>query len=94
MTGPTIGLYQSILPFVTWLFEKLIFNQLYVYLNANKLLYEHQSGFRLLHSATTALLASINDWYLNIDKGEYTGLILIDLKKALVMVDHEILLKN
>ena len=51
--------------------------------------YEHQSGFRLLHSATTALIASTNDWYLNTDKGKYTGLIFIDLKKAFDTVDHE-----
>ena len=76
------------------LFEKLIFNQFYEYLDANKSLYEHQSGFRLLHSVATALMASTNDWYLNIDRGKYTGLIFIDLKKAFDTVDHEILLKK
>ena len=84
----------SVLPFISRLFEKLIFNQFYEYLDANKLLYEHQSGFRLLHSVATALMASINDWYLNINKGKYTGLIFIDLKKGFDTVDHEILLKN
>ena len=84
----------SVLPFVTRLFEKLLFNQLYVYLNANKLLYEHQSGFRLLHSVTTALLASTNDWYLNMDKEKYTSLIFIDLRKVFDTVDHAILLKK
>ena len=64
------------------------------YLDANKSLYEHQSGFRLLHSVATALMASTNDWYLNIDKGKYTGLIFIDLKKAFDTVDHEILLEK
>ena len=84
----------SVLPFMSRLFEKLIFNQFYEYLDANKSLYEHQSGFRLLHSVATALLASTNDWYLNIDKGKYTGLIFIDLKKAFDTVDHKILLKK
>ena len=84
----------SILLFVTRLFDKLVFNQLYLYLDANKLLYAHQSGFRLLHSVTTTLLASTNDWYLTMDKGKYTGLIFIDLKKAFDTVDHAILLKK
>ena len=84
----------SVLPFISRLFEKLIFNQFYEYLDANKSLYEHQSGFRLLNSVATALLASTNDWYLNIDKGKYTGLIFIDLKKAFGTVDHKILLKK
>ena len=84
----------SVLPFISSSFEKLIFNQFYEYLDANKSLYEHQSGFRLLHSVATALLASTNDWYLNIDKGKYTGLVFIDLKKAFDTVDHKILLQK
>ena len=82
----------SVLPFISRLFEKLIYNQFYEYLDRNKSLYEHQSGFRLLHSVTTSLMASTNDWYLNIDEGKYIGLIFIDLKKAFDTVDHEILL--
>ena len=64
----------SVLPFMSRLFDKLIFNQFYEYLDANKSLYEHQFGFRLLHSVSKAFMASTNDWYLNIDKGKYTGL--------------------
>ena len=56
----------SVLPFISRLLEKLIFNPFYEYVDGNKSLYEHQSGFRFLHSVTTALMASTNDWYLNI----------------------------
>ena len=84
----------SSLPCISRLFEKLIFNQFYEYLDANISLYEHQSGFRLLHSVATALMTSTNDWYLNIDKVEYIDLIFIDLKKAFDTVDHDILLKQ
>ena len=38
-------------------------------------IYKHQSGFRSLQSVTTSLMACKNDWYLNIDKGRYTGLV-------------------
>ena len=78
----------TVLLFISRLFEKLIFNQFYEYLDANKSLYEHQSGFRLLLSVATALLASTNDWYLNIGTGKYTGLIFIDLKKAFDTVHY------
>ena len=39
-------------------------------------------------------MASTNDWYLNIDKGKYTGLIFNGLKKAFDTFDYEILLKK
>ena len=70
----------SVLPVVSRAFEKLVYNQLYDYLDSNRLIYKHQSGFRSLHSVVTSLLAGTNDWYLNIDRGKYTGLIFIDLK--------------
>ena len=39
-------------------------------------------------------MASTNDWCMNMDKGKYTVLIFIELKKALDTVNHEILLKK
>ena len=63
-------------------------------LNTNNLIYRHQSGFRSLPSVVTCLMKNTNDWYFNIDKGEYTGLIFIDLKKAFDTVDHTILLQK
>ena len=45
-----------------------------------------------LHSVVSCLLKCTNDWYFNIDRGKYTAMIFIDLKKAFDTVDHEILL--
>ena len=84
----------SVLPFISRLFEKLLYNQFYDYLNTNNLIYQHQSGFRPLHSVVTCLMLNTNKWYLTIDKGEYTGLIFIDLKKAFDTVHHNILLQK
>ena len=80
----------SVLPFTSRLFEKLLYDQFYDCLSTNKLTYRHQSGFRSLHSVVTCFMKNTNDWYLNIDKGEHTGLIFIDLKKAFDTVDHNI----
>ena len=82
----------SVLPVVSRLFEKLIYDQLYNHIDKNKYLYMHQSSFRALHSVVTCLLKSINNWYVNIDNSKVNAVIFIDLKKAFDTVDHDILL--
>ena len=79
------------LPVVARLFDNLVFNQLYQYLDENGFLSPDQSGFRALHSTVTPLLKCTDDWYSWLDTGQMTGLIFIDLKKAFDTVDHEIL---
>ena len=44
----------SVLPVVSRLFEKIVFQQFYDYLNSNKLLSSDQSGFRALHSTVSS----------------------------------------
>ena len=51
----------SVLPVISKLFEKLVFNQLYQYLNGSGLLYKGQSGFRELYSTVSCLLKSTDD---------------------------------
>ena len=84
----------SVLPVISRLFEKLVFDQLYQYLDDNGFLSPDQSGFRALHSTVTSLLKCTDDWYKGLDTGQVTGLIFIDLKKAFDTVDHEILCKK
>ena len=61
-------------------------------MSENKLLTEHQSGFRPKHSCETALHNIIDKWLENIDKGKLTGVIFIDLSKAFDTVNHDVLL--
>ena len=84
----------SVLPVVSRLFEKTIFDQLYAYFDDNKLFYSHQSGFRTLHSVLTCLLKSSDDWYHDFDKGCLSSVVFIDLKKAFDTVDHTILIQK
>ena len=74
------------------MFEKLVYNQLYEYLDENKHFFLHQSGFRSLHSVVTSLLNNTNDWYVYMDDGKYTAMVFIDLKKVFDTVNHQILL--
>ena len=51
----------SVLPIVSKIFQKIIYQQLYDYLNENKFLSNYQSGFRSLYSTQTALLETTNN---------------------------------
>ena len=84
----------SVIPTVAKIFEKIIYDQLYQYLNENGLLNSGQSGFRSLHSTLTALLETNDNWCVNIDRGLLNGVIFIDLKKAFDTIDHGINLKK
>ena len=57
------------------------------------MIFSDRSGFRALHSVLASLLKCANDLYLNIDNGNYTAVVYIDLKKAFDTVDHDILLR-
>ena len=84
----------SVIPVVSKVFEKIVYDQLYQYLNDNQLLSSCQSGFRSLHSTLTALLEATNSWSVNIDNGFLNGVVFIDLKKAFDTIDHEIILRK
>ena len=82
----------SVLPVVSRLFKKLIYDQLYQYPNKNKYLVSHQSGLRSLHSVVTRLLKGTSNWFIDIDNRRCTAMIFIGLQKAFDTVDHQILL--
>ena len=71
----------SVLPLVSKVFEKIIYYQLHDYLQENRLLNTYQSGFRSMHSTTTALLETTNNWSINIDNGLLMACCLLTLKR-------------
>ena len=81
----------SVVPVVTGLFEKLIFDQLYNYLDKNNLIYWGQSAHRKLHSTVTCVIKCTDKWYKGMGNGCISGIVFIDLKKAFDTVDHAIL---
>ena len=59
----------SILPIITKIFEKEVFDQLYGHLSQNLLLSKYQSGFRPKHSTMSALIQMCDQWLENMDNG-------------------------
>ena len=84
----------SILPIISKLFEKILYEQLYEYLNSENLIFELWFGFRQRHSTTTALLDCTNEWFTNMDWGLSNLVVFLNLQKAFDRVNHEILVKK
>ncbi len=83
---------MSVLTIVSKVLERVIYNQLEDYLKQKSLLYAYQSGFRPSFSTDTCLIHLTDYIKKQMDGGNYTGMVLLDLQKAFDTVDHEILL--
>ena len=81
----------SVLPTLSKLIEKHISSHLYRFLSKYKLLHSAQSGFRHGHSCQTALINLVDSWMKEIDNGNLNLAVMLDLRKAFDVIDHEIL---
>ena len=82
------------LPSVSKILERVIFNQLILYFDRYKLLYKHdksQYGFRKNHSTEFAAIEFIDKIIHSMDNGHIPVGIFMDLSKAFDTIDHNIL---
>ena len=82
----------SLLPSISKIFEKVIFYQLYAYLEDHKLLYTSQYGFRKKHSTELAALELIDKVTFLMQEGKTPVGIFLDMSKAFDTLNHEIVL--
>ena len=78
----------SMLPVVVKVLKRLIHQQLFDYLQENKILDPAQFGFRPEHSTQNALVNLVEDWRDTLDKDMLVGSVFIDLNKVFEMVNH------
>ena len=84
----------SILPTISKVAERIMFNQLHSHLHELNIYYKSQYGFRKHHSTELAALELIDRVSKNMDKGETPINIYLDLSKAFDTLDHEILINK
>ena len=84
----------SLLPAISKIIEKVIYNQTYNYFDQNKILYAHQYGFRKQHSTELAVLELVDRTIYTLDKDETPINIFLDLSKASDTLNHTILLNK
>ena len=84
----------SVLPIVSKILERHVFNAFYEYLSNNKLITCSQSDFRPKpkYSCETALNSLVDRWLKHIDDGKLTGVLFINLSKAFDTVNHNVLM--
>ena len=84
----------SLLPTISKIFERMIHEQMYTYLNSNYLLAEQQYGFRKLHSTEYAAVNLIDHVAKQMESGHIPCNLYIDLSKAFDTLYLDILLRK
>ena len=84
----------SLLPSLSKIFERVVFNQIRAYFTAHNLYYSGQYGFREKHSTQLAALELVDRITRDLDIGSTPISIFIDLSKAFDTLDHNILLSK
>ena len=84
----------SVLPVLSKILERLMYNRLILYINRYGLLYEYQFGFQKGKSTHMALITLIDKISEALDQGELVIGIFLDFSKAFDTVDHGILLQK
>ena len=84
----------SILPAISKIIEKVIYQQIYSFFQRNELFYGSQYGFRTNHSTEHAALELADRILYYLDHNETPLSIFLDLSKAFDTLDHNILLNK
>ena len=81
----------SVVSYTAKILEKGVSSQLCKFLERNKLLTTNQSAFRTAHSTSTSLHNVVDQWLENMNNGQFSGILFLDIRKCSDSISHEIL---
>ena len=84
----------SLLPLVSKIFEKVMYNRLSLFFQQQKILYKKQFGFQKGKSTELALIDLVANVISSLEKGETPCAVFLDFAKAFDTVDHSILVQK
>ena len=84
----------AIVPILSKILERAVFNQIISYLNENSLLHPNHHAYRSQHNTTTALIQMYDGWLKAVEGGQLAGACLLDMSAAFDVVDHDLLLEK
>ena len=84
----------AILPILSKVLERAVFNQFISYLDKNNLLHPNHHAYRSGHNTTTALVQMCDGWLNAVDSDKLVGACMLDMSAAFDVVDHDLLLNK
>ena len=82
----------AILPILSKVLERAMFQQLVNYMDTNNFYNPNHHAYRSFHSTTTAMLQMYTTWLEALEQGDMAAVCMIDMSAAFDVVDTELLL--
>ena len=84
----------AILPILSKVVERLMFQQIANYMDANNFFNPNHHAYRSFHSTTTAMIQMYTTWLEAVDNGDMAAVCMLDMSAAFDVVDTQLLLQK
>ena len=82
----------AILPILSKVLERAMFNQVLSHMDGNNLFNPSHHAYRSFHSTTTAMIQMYDTWLDAVEQGDLVGVCMVDMSAAFDVVDTKLLL--